>query len=191
MKRKHFVLTFLVLVTAGLGIYLIVFLGYFPVAVVNSHVITERLYEKNLSAIYKYSDALAFTYKDEELSSLKNSRAELKSIVLTQLIENSLIHREVQNRLGAEVKNVVDNKIKDLKDNEELEKAAGAIYGLEYVDFIDLFLKPLAEKEVLDGRLLLEKKGFDEWLMEEKTKARVVLLLGNYFWNGESVEIKK
>src|SRR3989344_4397174 len=111
-------------------------------------------------------------------------------IVLKEIVENTIIHQDVKRRLGSSFDDIVDNKIKDLSGSEALKKAASTLYGLTLADFIDLFIKPAAERELLDGKLLLEKTTFDDWFKEAKKNASVTLLVSGFFWNGDGVEVK-
>jgi len=190
MQSRHYWIIFLIIVLVGMSAYILINRGYFPIAVVNSAIITQRQYEKNLSAIYQYSDELEKVYQAPDVPSAGNKKVELKRIVLQEIVENTIIHQDVKRRLGSSFDDIVDNKIKDLSGSEDLKKAASTLYGLTLADFIDLFIKPAAERELLDGKLLLEKTTFDDWFKEAKKNASVTLLVSGFFWNGDGVEVK-
>ena len=57
-------------------------------------------------------------------------------------------------------------------------------------DFKQMFLRPAAEHEILDGQLLVEKTTFENWLRNAKRDAKVRLLISNFAWDGEGVKVK-
>ena len=177
--------------TLGLGFYLFVGLGNFPVAIVNSHMITEKSYRKNIIAIVNYYEAAEKTYRDVDMRALVDDRTELKRLSLEQLIENRLVHEGLKERLGGDLNVVVDRKMGDIKKQDEFVKAATALYGLSFSDLSDLFLAPAAEREILDGKLLLEKTTFDEWLKKAKNEASVTMLISSFSWKGGEGVVKE
>ena len=188
MTKTHYISIFLFIMTLGLGLYLFVGLGNFPVAIVNSHVITEKSYRKNMTAIDNYYEAAEKTYRNVDLGALVDDRTELGRLSLEQLIENQLVQGELEARLGGDYDQIVSRKMGDIKNQDEFVKAATALYGLSFADLSELFLAPAAEREILDGKLLLEKTTFDEWLVKAKGEASVTILISSFAWKtGEGV----
>lgn len=173
----------------GVVIYGVISQGYFPALFVNGKMVTEREYEKNVMAVISYYEVASKTYKGINIEEILKNKDEVKKLALEQLIEDVLINQGLKDRLGADLEAVVSNKLSDIRQNQKLGKAASAIYGMSFDEFVNLFMRPVAERELLDGKLLLEKTNVDTWLKNAKLKARVTLLLPGYSWQNGEVKV--
>lgn len=190
MRKKHYVSFFLLLVVIGTTFFIFVEKGYFPVAIVNSTLITQRHYEKSVTAFMQYQEMFVKTYSRPNAPLSERDLDDIRRLILEQVIENTLIRQEVKRRLGSEAEVVIKNKIAGIIDNQKLKEAAAAISGLNFEDFVELLLKPLAEQEILDGRLFLEKVRFEDWLKQARNSARVTILIANLSWENGEIKVK-
>jgi len=190
MTPFHYKIIFAALVVLGSVLYIFIAYGYFPVAIVNSSFITQREYEKNVAAVINYYDAAAKTYSKGDIKSSEKDILELKQLTLNEMIQNRLVHVELKKRLGRDLRGIVDKKLADAKNKEDFKKAATAIYGLEFSDFTDLVLTPVAEREVLEGRLFLASSTFEDWTRGAKQQARVIILISGFSWDGKGIMVK-
>ena len=189
MKQRTLLIIFLGLILTGVAVYGVISQGYFPALFVNGEMITEREYEKNILAVVSYYEAAGKTYQGIDVQAVLQNKDEVKKLALDQLIENDLISQGLKARLGGSMEAVVQNKLSDVQQNQNFSKAASTIYGVSFNDFTNLFLRPVAERELLDGKLLLEKSDVDTWLKNAKLQAHVTMLLPGFSWNG--VEVNK
>lgn len=91
---------------------------------------------------------------------------------------------------SADLERLVDNKIRSIKQDENMQKAAAILYGFSYDIFKEKILEPMAKKEILEGRLYLKNENIDDYLKKIKAKSRVIILLPGFNWNGKEVIIK-
>ena len=171
-------------------------LNYYPVISVNNVPISAKKLNINMRAAIYYFNTYKKLQEERGLNqnasiSLKElSQEEIKLFVLNQLIENELIHQEVEKRIGSNLKDLVNEKINNYL-NPELESAALEIYGLNKNDFKNEILIPQAEKDILAGRLFLENKNIADWLKEQKKQAKIIVFDKKIKWNGENLELNK
>lgn len=171
-------------------------LNYYPVISVNNVPISAKKLNINMRAAIYYLNTYKKLQEERGFSqnasaSLKElSQEEIKLFVLNQLIENELIHQEIEKRIGSNLKDLVNEKINNYL-NPELESAALEIYGLNKNDFKNEILIPQAEKDILAGRLFLENKNIADWLKEQKKQAKIIVFDKKIKWNGENLELNK
>ncbi|MDP3956616.1 MAG: SurA N-terminal domain-containing protein [bacterium] len=189
MKQRSLLVIFLGIILIGVAIYAVISRGYFPALLVNGEIITDRQYEQSVSAVINYYEVAGKTYQGINIEEVLKNKGEVRKLALEQLIEATLINQGLKERLGGNLDAVVQNKLGDLEHNQNLEKAVSAIYGMGFDDFINLFMRPVAERELLDGKLLLEKTDMATWLKNAKLQARVTLLLPGYSWQNGEVKI--
>lgn len=188
MKPRSLIIIFFLLIFGGITAYGVVGLGYFPIALVNGKIITERQYKQSISAVLNYYEAADKTYQNLKIADMLKNKDEVKKLALEQLVENAIINQELKKRLGNNLEAIVQQKLTEVKNNQDFSKAASALYGLNFDDFVNLFMRPVAERELLDGKLLLEKSDVNTWLKDAKTSARVTVLVSNYFWQDGEVK---
>ena len=189
MKQRTLLIVFLGIILIGIAIYGVISRGYFPALFVNGEMITEREYEKNILAVMSYYEAAGKTYQGINIEEVLKNKDEVKKLALEQLIENSLINQGLKERLGGNLEAAVQSKLSDIEKNQKFKKAASALYGVSFDDFINLFMRPVAERELLDGKLLLEKTDVDTWLTNAKLQAHVTMLLPGFSWQNGEVKI--
>lgn len=188
MKQRSILLTFLCIIFVGVIVYGVISRGYFPVALVNGGIISERDYEESVAAVVNYYQSAGKTYRGLNIEDLLKNKDEVRRLALDQLVENAIIDRELQKRMGKDLGPIVQQKLSDIKKNQDLSKAASALYGVSFDDFLNLFMRPIAERELLDGKLLLEKTDINTWLAKAKIVASVTLLVPGFSWSGGEVK---
>jgi hypothetical protein len=190
MSPLTYKIIFLAIILIGVSAFSVISLGYFPVVVVNSHIVTEREYRTSLEAVLHYYDAAIKTYSTLDFSKVLANPDDLRRLALEELIENELIHQALASRLGADLSAIIDKKLASASTTEKFPEATQALYGVNVKDFKDLFLRPAAEHEILDGQLLTEKTTFDNWLKSAKRTAKIRILISNFRWDGDGVKVK-
>ncbi len=172
--------------------YLIISKSY-PVLVVNSDTASFKLFNRELNAAINYYQKLSEKSDNADIfKELSKAKKEIERALLDKLIEDSLIYKELKIRLKNEdLKNIVNKKIKEAIDKSDIQKGVEILYGLSVDDFKETVLRPQAEKEILESRFFLENKNFDEWLKNEKARAKIMIFLPGFSWNGEKIIINE
>ena len=175
-------------------VIVIVIVGqFYPIAFVSWQPISLKSFKADYATAIFYYQRLLETYDRNQIPVIESSemQQEIKRAVLDKLIENILIHQELEKRLkNAEVERMVENKIEESLKGKDMEKEVKTLYNLSLNKFKKRILKPQAEEEILNSRLLLENKNFDDYLKEVKSKAKVIILLPNFEWKNGGVVIK-
>ncbi|MEK7555297.1 MAG: SurA N-terminal domain-containing protein [Patescibacteria group bacterium] len=192
MKYKKILFWLIPLILIAGGLYFILSDSY-PVALVNEQIIEARDFEKDYASALRYYQSVFKVYKEDaaKLDS-QESKQEIRRATLDKLIENKLIRENLEKLIkNDELKNMVAQKIKEaVKESPDIQKGVQTLYGLSLDDFKQRILAPQAEREILEGRLYLDGKKIDEWLKQEKSKAKVIILISGFGWDGEGVIIK-
>mgnify|MGYP001583438709 FL=1 len=189
-----FLLLIIGLITIG-GIYIVISQSY-PVAFVGWQSISAQNFNDNFNTAVFYYGKVMETYNKNATSSIEsiNSPAvktEIKRAVMDKSIENILILNELEKRLkNSELDQMVKNKIDEILKGQDIEKQVATIYALSLNAFKERVLIPEARLEILQARLMLENKNFDDWLASAKKQAKVVILVPGLGWNGEGVAVK-
>lgn len=189
MKYKQYVL-FVSLIVVGLSAFSLISSGYYPILSVNGELVSARTFWKNYRAGSVYYQNVVDTHQ-AEISQTSLTESDLKRSVLTQIIENNLIDQEVKHALGDDLKFLVQNKLNSLGKNAELQEAAQTLYGLPFAEFEREILVPLAKQEILTGRLFLDNKNLDDWLLENKKISHIRIFSSEFHWDGEEVQINE
>lgn len=91
MSRQFYITTFILLIVIGLTSFMTIRLGLFPVAIVNSHPVSEARFERAMEEIIA-----GFVDDPKPLGD-----SELKRSALQKIIENELVYREAQKYFGS------------------------------------------------------------------------------------------
>ncbi len=178
------------LFVCGLAVILIISSGLYPIALVNGKFLSARTLEDHLQAESIYYQNFLKTYTTPDTKIEKITVEDLKKFILTKLIENVLVNNEVEKKLGNDLNVIIEDRIQKITQDQKLEKAATAIYGLTFEDFREEILVPLAKEDILAGRLFLEGQNFDDWLASAKKLSKVKIFSTNFYWDGEEVQTK-
>ncbi len=189
MNKKKFIILILFVIV----IVIVIFISTqsYPVALINWRPITLKSFEKDSSVAVHYYQKMLETYDRNQTAVLDSSeiQREIKRAVLEQLIKNGLIRQELEKQIkSGELEKMVDNKVQEALKGKDVGKEIETLYGLSLDEFRERVLKPQAETEIITGRLFLQNKSFDDWLKE--SKAKIIILMPGFEWNGEAVVIK-
>lgn len=183
---KHFI-TLASLVVFGLLVGYAVFYGRYPVMLVNGTMISEQMFQKRYDGAIAYYRSALQTYTAAAAIFGADERRELKRAALASLVEEALVHAELARREPKELANIIENKISEALKNPDFANAARTLYGLNLADAKRHLLAPQAEREILEGRLFLEKRTLEEWLDGAKLSASVTIFLPGFSWNGSEI----
>ncbi len=188
MKINKYFIIFLLILFLGLGSYYLVHFGYYPVAFVNAKMITARSLNNDFVAAYQYyGNVLVARGADVKSEGFKR---ELNRQLLNRAIDNILVNKGLEIIVGKDLAQIMENKLSAPNlSSAELAESVKNLYGLSLPEFRELVLVPQAEREVLEGRLTLQKKELTAWLNEARGLARVWILLPNLSWNGKEVVV--
>ena len=187
MGFKKPYIVFLVLMVLGLSVFYMIQLGYYPVAIVGSSVISEHSYRESLLSAEHYYAQLEKKYVSGETPErIPENIAELRRLMLDQMIENVLIETELQEELGSSVSDLVEKKFEPLDvSSREFREGVTALYGMSVERFRDLILEPRARAEILEEHVIAEDSQFSDWSSESRKDARVFVFARDLMWDGE------
>ena len=192
MRSKSFFIVFLVMVFLGLGLFYFIRFGFYPVAFVNTAIVSARHLDQAVDSVRHYYSQAAETYSPAgTIEATPGVVREIRRATLDKLIENVLIYQELKTRVGSDFEDIVENKIMSLKLNTpNFEKAIATLYGLDLERFKKVVLKPQAQEEILEGRLTLENTDFKKWLEDKRRGASIIILATDLYWDGGKVAVK-
>jgi len=191
MTFKSSIFIFLALMVSGFAVFIAARNGVYPVALVNSQIISARDLEKDYNAALRYFHNAILTYgSDPAILEKEDSKKEIRRATLNKLVTDILISQEAEKRLGRELSDVTEKIISQNLNSQNLEKAVSEIYGLGLEDFKKQILVSQAHREILEGKMFANKENFDQWLADASGKARVVILLPDFSWDGKQVVVK-
>lgn len=180
-----------VVVLIGALVAILIAGGFYPIAFVGGRFITWHNLKHSCEVAFHYYKVASRNDENslETLNKPENIQ-EINRAVLDKLIEDKIILKGLESIPNAS--QIVKNKVDEaLKQSANLKEAVNTLYGVNLDDFTGLTLYPQARKEVLEGRLTLENKNFDDWLKEAKKETKVRILLNGFIWDGEKVVFKK
>lgn len=162
--------------------------NYYPIAFVNSKPISAHKFLKDFRAASLYYENMVRTYTPTSTPLSGVTLADLEAAVLTQLIEAALVDKATREEVGVDLDRLVQERVSRYEDDAQFRRAVETLYGLDFEDFREEVLVPQAKRDILASRLFFEGREFDEWLVEAKQAASVVLLTKNFFWNGQEAK---
>ncbi len=191
MNYKTSIIIFFAIIGLGLGTLILIRNGLYPVTFVNFHFISAKTLEKDYDAAYRYFYNALLTYgSNPDVLKQEVSQKEIRRATLNKLITDCFIYDEVKRRIGGNLDEITEKIISQNVDSAKLEQAVKEIYGLGIEDFKKRVLVSQAHREILEGRMLVAKENFDDWLKNTSAQARVIILLPDFYWDGEKVAAK-
>lgn len=171
------------------AVIIVLFLGLYPVAIVEGSLVLKRTWVMSEMSTRKFIDAQvnagafsADSIKDAEFLS------ELKRSTLTFLIEDLILEQEGK-LLREDFRITSVERMEDaLKEGNNLREAARTVYGLTFDQLKSLVLLPQARRDVAGEILRVQGRDFDSWLREVKKEKSVKLFFVSYEWDGEKVK---
>ncbi|MDE2001493.1 MAG: SurA N-terminal domain-containing protein [Patescibacteria group bacterium] len=193
MSFRTSLISFGVMMAIGVSGYALSVNGWYPVAVVNWHVISQYTLEQNLSTAYVYyHNALALSGGDPATLDTPAAAANLRRAVLDDAISEELIRDELAREMSAgDLQTVAEKKVDQvLQDQSQVSEGVEKLYGLTLDQFKARVLLPQAYQEVLSGRMLLQGQDFNTWLAQARKSAGVIILTPGFSWDGSGVTAK-
>ena len=188
MNYKPFVI-FLAIILTGLAVFAVVSAGYYPIAFVDGQAVFGKQFKREYGAAASYYEHVLQTYEDEEaMTAAVVTPREVQASVLTQLIENILVRREITRELGEDLVPLRDARLSRFKEDQRFQEAASALYGLAFADVQEIVLVPQTERDMLRSRLFLKGTSLEDWLIEAKRAANVRLFAPGFAWDGTEVK---
>lgn len=176
----------------GLGAAYLIRLGFYPVAVVNSTLVSARTFQESVASANHYFEQVLKT-KPEGSDKIKPRELtrEIRRATLDKMIENVLVYEALTEDAGNDLPAMVEARIDSLNiKTADFEKAVGTLYGLTRERFRTLVLVPQARQEILASRVSGEAEDLSDWLKARRKKAVVYILARDLYWNGTEVLIK-
>ncbi len=191
MHRHHFFIGLIILVTIGALIFFTTNKGLYPVAIVDSKIIFAKDFRKVTESAFAFYSTAVAVYKKQELSEEDGDKLfnEIRRATLEKLIEQSIVGKELSNRLGGGVRAIIDNRLQSV-ENDKLEEMAPRLYGLSAEEFKDMVLAPEAAAELLANDFKSKNEDYTAWLSNAKKAASVTVLVSGVKWVEDRVEIK-
>lgn len=189
MNRNRAFLIFSVLVLSGMLAFVVVSLGYYPVALVGGTFITAKQFTKNYEAATVYYGNLLKGYTPGAPENKLLRPIEIQASVLDQLIENALVARGAEEEAGSDLAALVESKLGRVRIDEKLGDSARQLYGLAPDDFRNEILVPQAKTEILSGRLFLKGEKIGAWIARARSERRVIIFSPKLSWAGGRVVI--
>ncbi len=191
MTYNRSLILFSAFVAFGMTCFVIVRLGFYPVAMVNFNVITAAEMEKNAVATENYFRNLSLLYgSDSDAMDKEESRKEIRRAALDKLISEVLIYEELSGRVE-NFQLIAENKIREaLNEKEKLDDGIKKLYGLTILEFKNQVLLPQAYQEILEGRLFLKNENFKAWLDDSRVKARIFILVPDLMWSDKLIKLR-
>ena len=191
MKNKKTTIIIALILTIGIGAYIIISHSY-PVVLVGSQLISAGDFREHYSGAYKYYRNILELYaKDAAVLNADETKKEIERAVLDGLIEDVLIDEELRKTMSAaDLNRIVEERISKIENGEKISKEASVLYGFSADDFKKRVVIPQAKSDILGNRIFLENGNFEEKLKELKRNAKVVILIPGFSWIGEGVAIK-
>lgn len=180
---------FFVMIAGGLAFNYLLSTGRFPVAFVGLRPISARALDELSAAAMRYYENVLRTYGGD-LNELNRPefKQDVRRAVFDKLIDDIIIRSELRKRIGKDLDLLVRSKLDKVESDQDFQHAAATLYGLEPKRFRRIFLVPQAEREILEGRLVFERREMDDWLAEARRMARVTILSPEFKWGEEGVE---
>ncbi len=171
---------------------LVYFTKLYPAATVNGRCITDKKYEDSFAVAYNYSKKILEAQRgDLEIINTAEFQKRTKQTVLDTLIEQDLINAYLKTTMKrSELKEIIDGKINDALAGNDIKKGVEDLYGISMEDFRESILVPQAKREIIEGKFFIENKNFEDWLKEQKTKARVSIFVSGVRWNNGKAEMQ-
>ena len=190
MKKLYIILIGLVFL--GFGALNLIRIGWYPIALVNSQLVWGSTVEKEYASAIKYYSQMLHTYKGEDVSKkqIKKIKQEIRQATLDKIIEKIIISNNSSELIGEKKPKLIAAKVKKYLQDPKLKAAASALFNLSFNDFKTVILIPQAERELLEEQFSSENRDFNNWLKNQKKKAKVYLFTKEYTWTEQVIKRK-
>ncbi|HTY39663.1 MAG TPA: hypothetical protein VMC43_01050 [Candidatus Paceibacterota bacterium] len=165
------------------------YLGFYPIAFVNGSVIWARTYQENYryAGIYYQNLRRAAATQTTTVPIADLSSKDLEVAVLNALVTRALVDQAAGREIGSDLDQMVNEKLANYENDQQLQMGAQTLYGMPYPDFRSEILVPQARADLLSARLYLRGVSMDNWLSDSLSKAKVTILSSDFHWDGAKV----
>ncbi|MDP3729686.1 MAG: hypothetical protein Q8R26_02975 [bacterium] len=193
MSFKTSLIVFGMFMAVGISGLVAIQSGWYPIAMVNFDIITRHAFERNyFTAATYYENAVLVYGKQKDPLEIDTIRKELTRATLDKLILDSIIAREVADRVGSdESDTIAEQKISAFITAHDIDTAVETLYGVDFDEFKSRILIPQAYREILEGRMLLDNENFDAWLAGKKQDSSVFIFFPGLEWRDSVVQVQE
>ena len=180
--RGYAALFLLMILVPLTGVY-VIRLGWYPVALVGSSVISARQLNETLESVRHY-------YQQAKVPPqyIPASETALRKDVLDKLIENAIVYRVLRARIGDNFGDLVEGRIDAARLRDpDFAQSVATLYGTTVERFKELVLIPQAQAEILRADVSHEQQNYEGFIRQLRRDARVVVLMNGFRWDGERV----
>jgi len=190
MTRKILIIIILLIIGTAACSYFGLRNGVYPAVIVNWSPVSQKNVDDYYKSSLNYFAKELFTYgSNPALLEDTATQQEIKRAVIEKLIEDKIVYAEAKKQAGKDLEEIADKKISDALTNKDIQEAVTAILGSDLDYYIEKELRPMAYREIVEGRMLLNNENFGEWLENAKNNSSVFVLLPGYSWDGKGVKI--
>ncbi len=193
-QKKRIIILLILRIGLSVGCIYMIFSRSYPVAFVGwREISSDKLKTDSAIGMYYYKKAIETYIQDKvEIMDSTEAKTTVQQAALNRLVENIFVHQELLRRLKEkEIQEMVDKKISDVLNKPNITQEVKTLYGISLEDFKNRLLVPTAEGEILESRLLLEGKSFNDWIREARSKNSVIILLPGFVWDREQGVVTK
>jgi len=169
------------------ALVVIVALGFYPIALVNSTPVFSYQYDKGYRLAYNYYSFL--NKASQQPLAETELRSRLRVAVLEGLIDEVFVDTKLKREMThSELEAKIRSQVGELIADTEFHKNLASILKVSDDDIRSYFLEDQVKYQILEGQLRLEGvKDLTEWVVQQRRKARVQLFLEGARWNGDEV----
>ncbi len=169
------------------ALIVVIALGFYPIALVNSTPVFSYQYDKGYRLAYNYYSFLN-TASQQPLAETE-LRSRLRVAVLEGLIDEVFVNTKLKQEMThSELETKIQSQVGELIADTEFHKNLASILKVSDDDIRSYFLEDQVKYQILEGQLRLEGvKDLTEWVVQQRRKARVQLFLEGARWNGDEV----
>lgn len=166
-----------------------VFWGWYPIAIVDSHIIWARDYHNNYALAYHYYDATNEMSEDiVDPSDLENM---LRSAALQSLIDRVFVVKKLRDDFSSkDLSSKISERINQVWSDEDLRRDLRLVLQVSDNVIQDDFIAEQVRYELLSGQLSLEgQQDVLSWIRAQRAQAQVRIFLKNFTWSPDGITI--
>jgi|GEM_PF-2021523 len=166
--------------------------GFYPIVIVNGSPVWASSFRSYLASAVSYQQTARETYGASATSTplitaLEEGDGALGALALDDLVGQRLVDQGLEDLVGDNAYRLVSVKLAAYSENPQLAGASRALFQLDPQAFTSAILAPQAAREVLAGRLFIDRKTVEDWSLDRRKASRVRVLSSSYRWDGERI----
>lgn len=160
-------------------------MGWYPIAMVNGHLI----FAKSFYTAYQSGSAYwgALLAKQNNGSLTPHIQNQIRGLAFESVIDDYLSTGKLQSDIGAAV---LDEKIRAAENEANASttlKDSLASAGVSDINQVQYFIRQMAIYNLLDGDVRLEGSSAIQWLSDARKRASVIVFIPGYRWTGSEM----